>query len=597
MRNLLGRASAETSTIPVARETAQDLPGCSLAALRGWALRLDHISRPKASTLADLIAAVRRDTSMWKRRRDKIARSLADIARLLGRKPGELPAAPRLLLKRAEPLVRRSAKGRAAWDRLRPDFRAAVERWGLSEAPGRYAAPLTAEWKSTAAGLADERTRLTLSRFMHLMSARGVRPSSVNESQFEAYGAITLAEGLVRRPEIDLRAVRVAWNLPVPTGPKRAVVPLPCRKDVYAREADAFPFAFRMELESYFAFRSRDVPSSGRTPLRPASIRSIRQSVLAYVSLLVLAGQAPDAIDSLAYVVNPDMVRLALSFLAARSGRSRTKQMTHVTSAVAAIARLWTGASAEDLAALDELRTGFGWCHRGVSRKNRILVSQFDDDRRTTSLLTLPGRLAALARAEPTGKRAARMFMTALAVEMLLSAPLRPGEMLAIDIASDVVIGPAGSEGLLVTQHRYLSEQRRSIPLGKACRSMMAKYLREYRPLLVEEPTTVLFSGGCNGSLGPGQLRTLVREWTLRLAGVEMTPHCFQAFRDETLPGAEPGPLRRSKGAARPHLGEQHCEHLLAAGCRRGGRARRRRIAAGRRTREVTSREAAPEMP
>ncbi len=127
-------------------------------------MRLDHMTIPTTSTLADLAAAVRLDTSMWKRRRDGIARSLADIARLLGRKPTELPGNPRLLLKRAELLVLRSANGMAARDRLRPDLLAAVERWGLSEAPGRYAAPLIAEWRRTAARLADERTRLTLSR-------------------------------------------------------------------------------------------------------------------------------------------------------------------------------------------------------------------------------------------------------------------------------------------------------------------------------------------------------------------------------------------------------------------------------------------------
>ena len=416
-----------------------------------------------------------------------------------------------------------------------------MERWGLSEAPGRYAGPLTAEWRRVAASLADERTRLTLSRFMHLMSARGVRPSSVDESHFEAYGAITSAEGLVRRPSTDLRAVRIAWNLPVTSGPKRADVPLPRRADVYAREAETFPFEFRMELKSYLAFRARDVPSSGRTPLRPASIRSIRHSVLAYVSLLVLAGRAPASIDSLASVASPDEVRLALGLLARRSGRTRTKQMTHVTSAMAAIARLWTGASAEEQAELDELRTGFGWCHRGVSRKNRILVSQFDEERRTASLLSLPSRLAALARAEPTGRRVARMFMTAVAVEMLLGTPLRPGEMLAIDIETDVVIGPAGPESLLVTQHRYLSERRRQIPLGTACRSMLATYLRDYRPLLIEEPTAALFPGGCRGSLGPERLRTLVREWTLRLAEAEMTPTAFRHFAAKHYLERHPG--------------------------------------------------------
>ncbi len=122
-----------------------------------------------------------------------------------------------------------------------------------------------------------------------------------------------------------------------------------------------------------------------------------------------------------------------------------------------------------------------------------------------------------------------------------LGTPLRPGEMLAIDIETDLAIGPAGPESLLVTQHRYLSERRRRIPLGTACRSMLATYLRDYRPLLVEEPTAALFPGGCRGSLGPERLRTLVREWSLRLAGVEMTPTAFRHFAAKHYLERHPG--------------------------------------------------------
>ena len=76
-------------------------------------MRPEQMSLPKDPTLADLLAAVRQDESIWKRRRGGIARSLVGIARLLGHRPTELPADPRLLRRRAESVLLRSACGRS----------------------------------------------------------------------------------------------------------------------------------------------------------------------------------------------------------------------------------------------------------------------------------------------------------------------------------------------------------------------------------------------------------------------------------------------------------------------------------------------------
>ena len=104
-----------------------------------------------------------------------------------------------------------------------------------------------------------------------------------------------------------------------------------------------------------------------------------------------------------------------------------------------------------------------------------------------------------------------------------------------------MVVGPEGPEALLVTQYRYLSARRRRIPRGSACRLLMGTYLREYRPLLIQEPTAALFPGGCGARSAPGSCGSSSAAWSMRLAGVEMTPTAFRHFAAKHYLERHPG--------------------------------------------------------
>jgi integrase len=398
-------------------------------------------------------------------------------------------------------------------------------------------------WLVFTVSIANERDRLTLSRFTSFMSARKIPPSEVNDKHIAAYYEIIVAEGLVRSPKTAVRQLCLAWNSSIVRTQllKTRPVTVPGFTLSYALSHESFPFSFRMEAEAYLALRARDVPMSGRTPLRLHSLQSIRHALFAHSSALVHAGVPVNDIKSLADIASPERLRLTLSFLAERSGGLRTKQMTHITSMAAWIGRIWLRLPLAEQLELDRIRSDYGWSHSGIARKNRILLSQFDSGGGALDLMGIPRRLLTMAAEEPNAKRSARMVRTALAVEILLNVPLRPAELLNIDVERDIVALPDGGLAFLVTQHRYLSTRSRRVPLGRECRSLLTMYLKEYRPLLVDHPSRMLLPGRFGRPLGANALGIAIRRWCLRLAGVEMTPTSYRHFGAKHYLDENPG--------------------------------------------------------
>ena len=123
---------------------------------------------------------MRTDTTMARDRRLEIARDLRRLAAHPWRRPWPIFPRRRACCNRQVTSAHGSGldTDTPAWSSLRLSARAAIERWGLSEAPGRYGLPLRREWRALVAmPSATTECGLELSRFVHHASAKGIRPS------------------------------------------------------------------------------------------------------------------------------------------------------------------------------------------------------------------------------------------------------------------------------------------------------------------------------------------------------------------------------------------------------------------------------------
>ena len=312
------------------------------------------------SSLADLTNAISRDTSIWKQRREEIVRGLRTLASVLGKPPCKVPATPGLL----NDLIRscqswRADIGSPERDRLRKLTRAAVERAGLAQVPGRYGEPLSRSWSSMLKRVQIPAQRLALSPLCRFASRRGIAPDAVGDGVFDTFLAAMREDSLLKDVRNTHRLACRSWNQAVdavPGWPRRKVA-VPEYRDTYELPWSDFPATLKADLNRYLDGGSQAVPLADATygPWSAATSRNLGKLLHSYVSAAVRGGSNPTLLQSLSDIVTPEAVRKGLGFLLTRSEGKISVQTGNVALAVASVARNWVAVDDTRQAELDAL--------------------------------------------------------------------------------------------------------------------------------------------------------------------------------------------------------------------------------------------------
>ena len=124
--------------------------------------------------------------------------------------------------------------------------------------------------------------------------------------------------------------------------------------------------------------------------------------------------------------------------------------------------------------------------HKGLTERNLARLWQFDDPNNVEALLNLPQRLFARAEAMRHGQRAAVLVQTAVAIAILLFAPMRMRNLSMIDIEQHLVRPGRKRDVLLIVFERSEVKNRQWLdyPVPDDAILWLERYLAEYRPLL-----------------------------------------------------------------------------------------------------------------
>jgi hypothetical protein len=177
-------------------------------------------------------------------------------------------------------------------------------------------------------------------------------------------------------------------------------------------------------------------------PARPITLRHREYQVRQFASALVASGVDPAALQQLADLVRPNRMKIGIQFYLDRHGGKPTAALPGLVGGLQAIARHWVKAPPEDLQQIAKwLRRirqkvpNRGGSSGGMTPKNRDRLRPLDAEPHVRALLRLPLRLVNLAEgAVPSEHRAALLMQTAVAIEILLMAPLRIRNLAALDI-------------------------------------------------------------------------------------------------------------------------------------------------------------------
>lgn len=200
----------------------------------------------------------------------------------------------------------------------------------------------------------------------------------------------------------------------------------------------------------------------------------------------------------------------------------------------------------------------------GMTPKNRECLRQFDDPQFVAALMRLPGEMFAEAMkcVSPT-KGEALIAQTAVAIEILLMAPIRIKNLGQLAVGETLVFGRNDNAHIVVGWEEVKNETDLEMPLPGPTVRMIRTYLARSHPLLAQESTAWLFPGEGDR---PKALATLSRQ-IVKAAGVrcglQINVHIFRHIAAKLYLEANPG----AYGVIKLLLGHESIETTMGFYC------------------------------
>ena len=370
--------------------------------------------------------------------------AVRSLCRVLGQPPAEVPADPGVLgraLRRALP----AAAGIAP--RVGPTSRAwcckALALTGCQVLPGRSLHPLTPAWAALDARLPDQ-----------VLPGRALAPDAFllgagDRAGRRRPGGVRSLRSR-RSRAIASSATSASRTRPRPgcgTGPsprsragRRRASSSPATPSPTCCALEAFPASFQADVELWLGRLAGDglLDEGPVRPLRPRSLEQrrfyLRQAASALVAGRPRSGHASPASADL---VTVEAMQAILRFFLARSGNRPTSQIHGLATHLKAIARHHVGVTPAVLEQLGRMVRRVAPPQTGLALKNRLALQQFEDP----ELLRAAGPAAGQRSTPPCRRpgmplppRTALRFQWALAVQLLLVAPMRLGNLAGLEL-------------------------------------------------------------------------------------------------------------------------------------------------------------------
>ncbi|HEX3664824.1 MAG TPA: site-specific integrase [Rhizomicrobium sp.] len=554
------------------------------------------------ATLADVADFVRADESLSPARRREILSALATVARALGRDLEDIPAhvgfireqlkgfTPSMLkpcVTIGKPSMRKPHISIGRWRNVQCYMRAAFELAGIPTSPGRYRPALTPAWEKLLAKL-DPMKRFNVFRFAQFCTAEQIAPEEVNDevlARFHAYLNQALTNGVPR--EIHRTACKV-WNVAVERieGWPHRTVKVPDYRRRYSVPLDQFAPQFISDMDAYLArLRPQDIlddEADDIKPWRPISIKTIRLELHQFASALVHRGRDPKTLTALADLIEVATVKEGLRFFYEERTPGKHLRAHRMASNLLPIAKYWVKAPPEHIKKLQTICSRLNTKPEGMTSKNVKILGPFDDRQIVDTFLNLPSRmLEEVAEAEEAiarGKRSPRsrhtgrslntprqralLFQTAVAVEILIMAPLRMANLGSIQIGVHLLTTSEGYR-LQFEEEEVKNGQRLGPPLPAPSSEIFREYIQHHRKHLSSRPSTFLFPGTKESQKCLAVLAGHITRAAKEYGGITLTPHLFRHIAAKLHLKANPGDF----GTVQKFLGHKDIRTTMRIYC------------------------------
>jgi len=205
------------------------------------------------------------------------------------------------------------------------------------------------------------------------------------------------------------------------------------------------------------------------------------------------------------------------------------------------LAKRWLKLDSAALDKLMELKGRLGPQRKGLTQKNRTLLRTLDDPVMRAKLVFLPERLSTWAE-RTTSVRGAMAMQMAVAIAILLSAPIRIANLAALRLDQHLVRpgGPRSLWQIDIPPEQVKNDQNLVHELPRRVTALVDRYIRRFRPVLAAAGNPYLFPVGSKHKQPHAlsqQIRWVLADWI----GIDMTPHQFRHFAGRLVQQHSPG--------------------------------------------------------
>jgi integrase len=515
-----------------------------------------------------LLDVIARDDKLTPQRSADICSGVRTLLRVLGLQVESTPADPRVIGERLKGITPSAAKlspARLQNCRCLMDaaFAIADRRFGRR----RTFKPLSGAYAELVIPLKDRWDLKRLRRVFHFATEHNVAPHEINTAFFDNY-LLHLQRTTIPKPRTLDRAARKLWNQMCETAPgwPGKPVSIPSYVDHWVLNENEFPTSLFSDLDAYLKsriakhsfeiddllsedelFGDQEDPRIEASPVRSSTAQLIRYRVRQFASALVRANvMQPDQMVSLKTLVSPVTVNSGLMFLINRAGgNKRNSQIRGIASDLMMIARLWVRSSASDIAKLKLMVKKTRPEHEGLPESARRSLAPFRDLANVRAFLALPEAIVEDAERETKiNSVIANRVAAALWMKIAQRAPLRINNLLHTDLQTNVLRAHAGkgaAVALFYPPEEVKNSKAIEVPLPSATVRMLDLYLKKYRPLLTDKPSSWLFpatdGGPKRGAVMSADIQTLMQN----RIGFRVNPHSFRHVAAKLYLTAHPG--------------------------------------------------------
>ena len=500
-------------------------------------------------TLADVMAHLYDDASLSDTRRRDLCSAVRRFCAMVGREPARVPARMSELKKGLAGVSAAQAgvTGKTVQN-LRSNLTAALRVAGANRAP--QAARLNPEWNALHRALPGRRLKNGLSRLTHYCSAMAITPGDVDDAVMERFMEAVREHTFVAKPaDLHRRATRL-WNEAienVPGWPQQLLTVPDHRRPRRSVPLSDLPETFQKDVAQYCEWlKGEDVFAAHPPPraCKPGTIVLVRDHIARAASAYVRRGHDREELQSLAELVEPARAKEILRFYLEHPDGEKRDFARQLADALIRIAKHWVRADERTLTELKDLRRRLGPQRVGLTEKNRATLRQFDDEHNVWLLLTLPQRLVDRAQKRDRGDtRTAVQVQIALAIEILLVAPMRSGNLIGLRLDRHVV-RPGGRRGpvhLAISGAETKTGDEIEYPLPPETKQLLDLYLKEYRPRLAPPEDPWLFPATGGGRKSQATLYQQFKETVHKHTGLTLTPHQCRHVAAKLLLSADHG--------------------------------------------------------